>query len=74
MTKISLQNAFDSYFHNKYDFNDFLNLDISNQYKNIFHSKNTFSPSSKLKKYQQFLNVFIFDFLKLNTEVVFSYR
>jgi len=73
VTKISLQNAFDSYFHNKYLFDDFLNLDISKQYKKIFHSKNTFSPEIKLKKYQQFLNIFIFDFLEINRDVVFSY-
>lgn len=74
MTKISLQNAFNSYFHDKYSFDDFLNVDISIQYKNIFHSKNTFSPEVELKKYQQFLNVFIFDLMNVNTDVVFSYR
>ena len=74
MTKISLQNAFNSYFHNKYLFNDFLNLDTSSQYTNIFYTKKTFSPNIELKKYQQFLNVFIFNFLEINTDVVFSYR
>ena len=74
MTKISLENAFNSFFHNKYTFNDFINLDMSTQYTNIFHSKNTFSPSFELKKYQKFLNLFIFDFLILNKNVVFSYR
>lgn len=74
MTKISLQTAFNSYFHDKYSFEDFLDINISTQYKNIFHSKNTFSPEVKLKRFQQFLNVFIFDFLEVNKEVVFSYR
>jgi len=74
VTKISLEDAFNSYFHNKYSFNDFLTLDTSVQYENIFHSKNTFSPNKELKKYQQFLNVFIFDFMKINKGVVFSYR
>lgn len=74
MTKISLKEAFNSYFHDKYSFTDFLTLNISTQYDNIFHSKNTFSPNQKLKKYQQFLNEFIFDFMKINKDIVFSYR
>lgn len=74
MTKISLEDAFNSYFHDKYSFDDFLTLEISVQYENIFHSKNTFSPNKELKKYQQFLNAFIFDFMKINENVVFSYR
>ena len=74
MTKISLEKAFNSYFHDKYSFNHFCNLDIKTQYKDIFYSKNTFSPSKELKRYQQFLNFFIFDFMKVNEDVVFSYR
>jgi len=74
MTKVSLEKAFNSYFHNKYSFNRFCNLDINTQYKNIFFSKNTFSPSKELKRYQQFLNFFIFDFMEINENVVFSYR
>ena len=74
MTKISLKNAFNSYFHNKYTFDNFLTIDISTQYINIFHSKNTFSPKVELKQYQKFLNVFIFNYLEVNRNVVFSYR
>ncbi len=74
MTKLSLKKAFNSYFHDKYSFNHFCNLDIKIQYENIFYSKNTFSPSKELKRYQQFLNFFIFDFMKVNEDVVFSYR
>ncbi len=74
MTKISLEKAFNSYFHDKYSFNHFCNLDIKTQYEDIFYSKNTFSPSKELKRYQQFLNFFIFDFMKVNKDVVFSYR
>jgi len=74
VTKISLEKAFNSYFHDKYSFNHFCNLDIKTQYKDIFYSKNTFSPSKELKRYQQFLNFFIFDFMKVNEDVVFSYR
>jgi RNA-directed DNA polymerase len=74
MTKISLEKAFNSYFHDKHTFNNFCNLDITTQYKDIFYSKNTFSPSKELKRYQQFLNFFIFDFMEINENVVFSYR
>lgn len=74
MNKIPLEKAFNSYFHNEYSFSNFISLDISNQYTNIFHSKNTFSPEVELKKYQKFLNFFIFDFMKTNEDVVFSYR
>jgi len=74
VTKISLQKAFNSYFHSKYSFSHFCNLDIQTQYEDIFYSKNTFSPSKELKRYQQFLNFFIFDFMEVNEKVVFSYR
>jgi len=71
---ISLQNAFESYFHDKRLFTDFIDFDVTSEYKEIFYSKNTFSPSKELKQYQQFLNFFIFDFMQVNTNVVFSYR
>jgi len=51
-----------------------MSLDVSAQYTNVFHSKNTFSPEAELKKYQKFLNFFIFDFMQINKDVVFSYR
>ncbi|WP_419765390.1 MAG: reverse transcriptase domain-containing protein [Arcobacter sp.] len=74
MNKTSLETAFNSYFHNKHSFRDFLNININNEYTQIFYSKNTFSPSKKLKQFQQFLNLFIFDHLNINKDVVFSYR
>ncbi|MCD6653267.1 MAG: reverse transcriptase family protein [Sulfurovum sp.] len=74
MNKTSLETAFNSYFHNKHSFQDFLNININNEYTQIFYSKNTFSPSKKLKQFQQFLNLFIFDHLNINKDVVFSYR
>lgn len=74
MNKTSLETAFNSYFHNKHSFQDFLNININNEYKQIFYSKNTFSPSKKLKQFQQFLNLFIFDHVNINKNVVFSYR
>lgn len=74
MNKISLEEAFNLYFHNEYSFHDFCNLNLKLEYTEFFYSKNTFSPSIKLKKYQQFLNHMIFDFMEINSNIVFSYR
>lgn len=71
---LSLQEAFDSTFHNKFNFNDFLNLEIDKEYTSFFiRKKSILSPSNKLKKYLRFLNSFIFDYAKINTNVVHSY-
>jgi RNA-directed DNA polymerase len=74
MNKLSLKNAFQSYFHKKYSFDDFCTLDTIEHYKEIFYSKNTYSPSQKLKDFQKFLNLFVFEKLSINENVVFSYR
>ncbi|MFZ2889126.1 reverse transcriptase domain-containing protein [Sulfuricurvum sp.] len=74
MTQTSLQNAFISYFHTRYQFDDFLSIHTNEHYTEIFYSKNTFSPSKKLKDFQKFLNLFLFELLPLNQDVVFSYR
>lgn len=74
MNKLSFKDAFQSFFHNRYLFEDFLDIDITKEYKEIFYSKNTFSPSKKLKDFQRFLNLFIFEYLPVNEKVVFSYR
>lgn len=73
---ISLQEAFSSTFHDKIKFEDFLNIDIQEEYKEIRlkNRRNTVSPSKILRKYLKFLNSFIFDFSKININVVFSYR
>ena len=73
---ISLQEAFTSTFHDKIKFEDFLNIDIQEEYKEIRlkNRRNTVNPSKVLRKYLKFLNSFIFDFAKINTNVVFSYR
>jgi len=74
--KLSFQEAFSSTFHDKIKFEDFLNIDIQEEYKEIRlkNRRNTVSPSKVLRKYLKFLNNFIFDFAKINTNVVFSYR
>ncbi|MGJ0486143.1 MAG: reverse transcriptase domain-containing protein [Methylomicrobium sp.] len=71
-TSISLQEAFDSTFHHKFNFDDFLSLNLAKEYKQLSNAK--VNPSLKLKKYLRFLNSFVFDYAKINTNVVHSYR
>ncbi len=72
---LSLQNAFDSTFHHKFEFNDFCQLDVVKEFTKLpTQRKLIFNPSSKLKKYHRFLNSFVFDYAKVNTDVVHSYR
>lgn len=71
-TSISLQEAFDSTFHHKLDFDDFLNLNLIQEYQLLSNAK--VNPSPKLKKYLRFLNSFVFDYAKININVVHSYR
>jgi RNA-directed DNA polymerase len=71
-TSISLQEAFDSTFHHKLNFDDFLNLNLAQEYQLLSNAK--VNPSPKLKKYLRFLNSFVFDYAKINTNVVHSYR
>lgn len=74
--RISFQEAFTSTFHDKIKFEDFLNIDIQKEYIEIrlINKRNTVNPSKILRKHLKFLNSFIFDFAKINTNVVFSYR
>ncbi|MDP2179445.1 reverse transcriptase domain-containing protein [Methylicorpusculum sp.] len=75
LTSLALQEAFDSTFHHKLNFNDFLTLDIQKECKSFhINQKLIFNPSVTLKKYLRFLNNFVFDYAKINTEVVHSYR
>jgi RNA-directed DNA polymerase len=74
LQKLSLETAFEAYFHKKISFNDFLTLDIDSNYTEVFHSKKTYSPSKKLKMIQQFLNHFIISFMAINENVAFAYR
>lgn len=74
MNKLSLEEAFAIYFHDKYSFSDFCTVNINLEYTTNFFSRKTYSPSKKLKEFQQFLNAFIFNYMKVNNNVVFSYR
>lgn len=71
-TSISLQEAFDSTFHHKFNFGDFLDLNLVQEYQLLSNAK--VNPSIKLKKYLRFLNSFVFDYAKINTNIVHSYR
>lgn len=72
---ISLKEVFNSTFHQKLDFDDLLNLDVKSELKILENThKLIFNPSNKLNKYLRFLNSFIFEYAKINTEVVYSYR
>jgi RNA-directed DNA polymerase len=81
MNKKPLKILFDAMYHGKYDFDDFLNCDVSENYKNFelgdpFKNKKRkiSNPNKKLKAYHKFLNLFLFEYLPINKDVVFSYR
>lgn len=80
MTKTSLSDAFEIYFHRHYKLDQFLNMNVSkNITKMIYKNKQSeerylFSPSLELKCYHNFLNIFIMKFMKTNDNVLFSYK
>lgn len=72
---LKLKEAFDLTFHNKLDFDNFINLDVKNECKLFrINNKVVFNPSITLKKYLRFLNNFVFNYSEINVEVVHSYR
>ncbi len=72
---LSFEDAFDSTFHHKSNFNDFLNLDVRKECERYYkNNKLILNPSTHLKKYLRFLNSYVFDYAKINLEVVHSYR
>ena len=71
----NLHEIFESHFHQKYSFTDFLTIDISNEFTRFNQSKReVVNPSEKLKAFHRFLNSYVFEYASMNTEVVFSYR
>lgn len=75
MSDLTLEIIFESMFHGKYDFDDFLSCDIKSCYEKI-KSKNrdVYRINKKLKEFHIFLNLFLFDFLPVMEGSVFSYR
>jgi RNA-directed DNA polymerase len=75
MTSNSLQSLFEAMHHGKYEFDDFLNAQVSKDYDVVkLNGRLICRPNKKLKAYQQFLNAFICEYLDINPRVVFSYR
>lgn len=75
--ELTLQQAFESTFHTKYDFVDFLSSDSSMSSKIVSSSKTSsvfYQPEPNLKAYLKFLNRFVFSHLLIQNDVVFSYR
>lgn len=79
MIKKPLSVIFEAMYHEKYDFQDFLHTDPKQNYKVLSKGSEekyfvVCNPNKKLRIYHTFLNLFVFEFLKINRDVVFSYR
>lgn len=75
MNKPDLESAFNSMFHGKYKFSEFINLNTEDEYTILQHnSRIVYSTKKKLKDFHKFLNLFVFEYLRINEEAVFSYR
>lgn len=78
--KTSLQSIFESNFHEKFSFDDFLSFAQEKEYTKInigrknIGNKEILKPSAKLQSYLRFLNNYIFQYADINTNVVYSYR
>jgi RNA-directed DNA polymerase len=79
MVKRKLYELFEEMHHGKYEFAEFMNGSIANNYEKFSReiggrTKIILVPNKKLKIFHTFLNLFIFEFLPINENVVFSYR
>lgn len=75
MKPLSLEKAFNIAFFEKDSFQNFLSFEPFQQTKFItFDERLIAEPSSKLKEYHKFINEFVLSYLKVNKDVVFSYR
>jgi len=75
MAKQTLESLFEAMYHGKYDYRDFLSTPVSSLHRKVPLKNRIFHKADeKLQAYHKFLNLFLFDFLKVNTEVVYSYR
>jgi RNA-directed DNA polymerase len=77
--KQPIQKLFDAMFRGKRLFTDFANGDIDRSFvrrsfKKGGKTRELLDPNEKLKAYHHFLRLFLFDFIPVNKEVVFSYR
>ena len=70
-----LRVLFDAVHHGKYEFDDFLHVDVSSNCQPIhLRHRTAYRPDKKLKAYHVFLNTFLFEHLEVNKRVVYSYR
>ena len=75
MATKDLKSAFDAMYHGKHDFSDFATGDVSEKYRRLdLTNKNVYTADTKLKVYHKFLNLFVFQWMRFNTNCVYSYR
>lgn len=75
MKPLSLEKAFNIAFFDKDSFHNFISFEPFQQTKfKTFDERLIAEPSSKLKEYNKFINEFVIAYLKVNKDVVFSYR
>ncbi len=75
MKKKPIELLFNAMYHEKYSFNDLVQGDLSDDYSEIkVKERVVYKTSKKLKAYHTFLNLFLYEYLNVNTRVVFSYR
>lgn len=75
LKKLSLEKAFNIAFFEKDSFSNFLSFDINSGFvKSEYNERVIYQPSPKLREYHKFINEFILSHLRVNYEVVFSYR
>jgi RNA-directed DNA polymerase len=77
--KQSLEALFDAMHHGKRDFSDFASCQVEPNYvRHEFRKQGktrvVLNPNEKLRAYHEFLRLFLFDFLPVRRDVVFSYR
>ncbi len=72
---LTLEKAFNASFFGKDNFSEFLSFDVSKGYtKKEYKGRIIYGPSPKLRGYHKFINEFIFSYLKMKEDCVFSYR
>lgn len=75
MNRKPMQVLFEAMYHGKYDFMDFAEGDVASNFQVVdLKERRVYSPNKRLKAYHAFLNLFLFEYLKFNERVVFSYR
>lgn len=72
--KKPLEEIFDLYFHGKYSFEEFININIEDHIaQHQSNQRTVFSVNKKLAEFHKFTNVFIVNKLDYDTSVCFSY-